>query len=156
MFSSGEFNQTFEPKQGFIRFLLRRAKFVDEISLGFGPLGRPIIGSGRRRRPDQLAADNLKFIGARQCAGIPDDIKSKQFGPSLEVLHGVQRWTERLSPLPSPLTPHFTVLTSGVRPWMRTSSRSPDSIGPTPLGVPVTITSPGSSVMLVETKLTIW
>lgn len=51
---------------------------------------------------------------------------------------------------------HFTVLTSGVSPWMRTSRRSPLSIGPTPLGVPVMITSPGSSVMLVEMKLTSW
>src|SRR6058998_2020759 len=29
---------------------------------------------------------------------------------------------------------YFTVLTSGLRAWMRTSSRSPDSIGPTPAG----------------------
>lgn len=51
---------------------------------------------------------------------------------------------------------HFTVLTSGASPWMRTSNRSPDSIGPTPLGVPVRITSPGNSVRLVEMKLTRW
>ena len=49
---------------------------------------------------------------------------------------------------------HFTVLTRGARPWIRTSRRSPDSMGPTPLGVPVRITSPGNRVMFVEMKLT--
>lgn len=49
---------------------------------------------------------------------------------------------------------HFTVFTSGARPWIRTSSRSPDSMGPMPLGVPVRMMSPGSIVMFVETKLT--
>jgi len=51
---------------------------------------------------------------------------------------------------------HFTMLTSGAMPWMRTSRRSPDSMGPTPAGVPVRITSPGRRVMLVEMKLTKW
>ena len=41
---------------------------------------------------------------------------------------------------------YFTVLTSGVNPWMRTSSLSLEAIGPTPLGVPVRMMSPGSSV----------
>jgi len=49
---------------------------------------------------------------------------------------------------------HFTMLTSGAMPWMRTSRRSPDSMGPTPAGVPVRITSPGNRVMFVEMKLT--
>jgi len=56
----------------------------------------------------------------------------------------------------SSIVSYFTVLTSGASPWMRTSRRSPDSIGPTPLGVPVRITSPGSNVMFVEIKLTRW
>ncbi len=51
---------------------------------------------------------------------------------------------------------HFTVLTSGAMPCMRTSRRSPDSMVHTPLCVPVRITSPGRSVMLVEMKLTRW
>ena len=51
---------------------------------------------------------------------------------------------------------YFTVLTSGVNPWMRTSSLSPEVMGPTPLGVPVRIMSPGSRVRLVEIKLTRW
>jgi hypothetical protein len=50
--------------------------------------------------------------------------------------------------------PYFTMFTNGDRPWMRTSSRSADSIGPTPLGVPVRMISPGSKVMFVEMKLT--
>jgi len=58
------------------------------------------------------------------------------------------------SRLPSTTTRYFTVFTKGANPWIRTSSRSPDSIGPTPLGVPVRITSPGKRVMLVEMKLT--
>ena len=37
---------------------------------------------------------------------------------------------------------------------IRTSSRSPEAIGPTPLGVPVRMMSPGSRVRLVEMKLT--
>ena len=49
---------------------------------------------------------------------------------------------------------HFTVLISGARPEMRTSSVSSDLMGPTPEGVPVRITSPGSKVMFVEMKLT--
>src|SRR5262249_40284767 len=52
------------------------------------------------------------------------------------------------------LQAYLTELTSGDKPWIRTSSRSPDSIGPTPLGVPVRMISPGSKVMLVEMKLT--
>src|SRR5438552_14192435 len=55
---------------------------------------------------------------------------------------------------PNPL--YFTLFTNGANPWILTSRRSPDSIGPTPLGVPVRMTSPGSKVMLVETKLRIW
>ena len=52
------------------------------------------------------------------------------------------------------LSIYFTVFTNGARPWIRTSRRSPDSIGHTPLGVPVRIMSPGSKVMLTEIKLT--
>src|SRR5580658_3243341 len=49
---------------------------------------------------------------------------------------------------------YLTEFTKGVSPWMRTSRRSPEVMGPTPLGVPVMITSPGRRVMLAETKLT--
>jgi hypothetical protein len=51
---------------------------------------------------------------------------------------------------------YLTLLTSGVKPWMRTSSLSPEVIGPTPLGVPVRMMSPGSRVRFVEMKLTNW
>jgi hypothetical protein len=46
------------------------------------------------------------------------------------------------------------MLTNGAMCWIRTSNLSPDSIGPTPLGVPVRMMSPGSRVILVEMKLT--
>ena len=49
---------------------------------------------------------------------------------------------------------YFTALHKACIWPMRTSSRSPLSIGATPLGVPVRIISPGRSVMFVETKLT--
>ena len=49
---------------------------------------------------------------------------------------------------------YLTELTKGVKPCIRTSSRSPEAIGPTPLGVPVQMMSPGSNVMFVEMKLT--
>ena len=49
---------------------------------------------------------------------------------------------------------YLTELMSGARPWMRTSRRSPDLMGPMPLGVPVRMTSPGTRVMFVEMKLT--
>ena len=49
---------------------------------------------------------------------------------------------------------YLTVLTSGAKPWMRTSSVSSDSIDQMPDGVPVRMMSPGSRVMFVEMKLT--
>ena len=54
------------------------------------------------------------------------------------------------------LPSYFTVFTKGEKPMIRTSNRSPDLIGPTPLGVPVRMISPGNSVIFVDMKLTSW
>ncbi len=68
--------------------------------------------------------------------------------------HGLFPLTPSLSLREGVTLIYFTVFTNGASPWMRTSRRSPDSMGPTPLGVPVRMMSPGSKVMLVEMKLT--
>ena len=66
----------------------------------------------------------------------------------------ISEMLEGLNPFPKGGEDYLTVFTKGVIPWIRTSRRSPDWMGPTPLGVPVRMISPGSSVIFVEIKLT--
>ena len=98
--------------------------------------------------PEMRADIAIKYIYSHLLKAIKDNEQGAIADIDSEFLHDfrVAGFAESAS--------YFTGLTSGANPPIRTSRRSPEAIGPTPLGVPVRMISPGSRVRLVEIKLT--